>query len=172
MIKKNQALETTEKITKLLHSFEDAMLISTDLRGQPHARPMRIAACDYTYLDDLWFITSLDSGKVEEIRNEPRVAVTMADGSRFLAISGHAQVVDDEGKVADMWQPEWTPWFPDGPTSDDVALIQVRPMRAEYWDRSLPQGVRFAIEAAKAWIHDERVDVRADSTNHGSLLYI
>jgi general stress protein 26 len=151
---KTQALD---KLRELLSKFEDAMLVTTDVRGQPHARPMRIAACDHAHLDDIWFASALDSGKIEEIRKEPRVAVTMADGSRFLSLSGHARVVVDQGKIADLWQDSWKIWFPEGPASGNIALIQVRPLRAEYWDQSLPQGFRLAIEAAKAWIRDEAI---------------
>lgn len=150
--------EPLAKFRELLGEFDDAMLVSRDERGRPHARPMRIVGRDRERPDDLWFVTSLDSGKVREIREDPQVAVTLADGKRFLSISGHARIDIDRQKIADMWEDSWKLWFPDGPTSGDIALVQVRPVQAEYWDQSLPQGMSFALEAFAAWVKDEPIE--------------
>lgn len=160
-----------QKLHDLLCEFDDAMLVTRDAKGYSHGRPMRIAACDEDRLDDLWFVTGVDSGKIDEIRDEPRVAVTMNDGARFLSLTGHARVVRDAGKVKELWKEAWSIWFPDGPTSEDIALIQVRPIYGEYWDQSLPQGLRFAVEAAKAWLKDEEIDIPDQPEHHAQVSF-
>jgi general stress protein 26 len=161
--------ESLARFRDLLGKFDDAMLVSRDQHGRPHARPMRIVDRDRERPDDLWFVTSLDSGKVREIREEPRVAVTMADGKRFLAISGDASIVVDRPKIADMWEDAWKLWFPNGPTSADIALVQVRPVQAEYWDQSLPRGISFALEAIAAWAKDEPIEPPEGPEHHAKV---
>jgi general stress protein 26 len=165
----DDSVEPIEKFRKLMLEFDDAMLVSNDTEGLLHARPMQIAARHQDQLDDLWFVTAVDSGKIEEIHRNPRVAVVLSDGKRFLSVSGRGQVVVDRAKITSMWQERWKLWFPDGPNSENVALIQVQPIRAEYWDRSLPNGIRFAFEAAKAWFKDEAIDVPEGPEHHAKV---
>jgi general stress protein 26 len=169
MTEQPQREETIEKLRSLLDEFDDAMLVSIDAHGHPHARPMRIAAREQEQHDDLWFVTSVDSAKIAELRRDPHVAVTMADGSRYLSISGRAEVVEDRAKIHEMWREPWRVWFPKGPDSDNIALIQVRPQHAEYWDQSLPHGIRLAYEAAKAWITGKRIETPDEPELHARI---
>jgi general stress protein 26 len=165
----NDETQPIDKFRKLMLEFEDAVLVSVDTEGLLHGRPMQIAARHQDQLDDLWFVTAVDSGKIEEIHRNPRVAVILSDGKRYLSITGTGQVVTDRTKLANMWQERWKLWFPDGPTSGEAALIQVQPTRAEYWDRSLPNGIRFAFAAAKAWFNDEVIDVPEGPEHHAKV---
>lgn len=54
---------------------------------------------------DLWFIATRDSGKVERIRANPTVGVTVTTGNSCVSISGRAEVVDDTAKAAG-----WPAW--------------------------------------------------------------
>lgn len=166
-----QREQPIEKFRALLDEFDNAMLVSIDAQGCPHARPMRIAERDHDRRDDLWFVSALDSGKIAELQRDPNVAVIMADGSRFLSISGRAEVIEDRVKIHEMWREAWRVWFPKGPNSDDIALIQVRPMVAEYWDQSQPQGIRMMAEAAKAWITGERMDPPDEPEQHAKVKF-
>jgi general stress protein 26 len=168
MTEQKQREEPSEKLHSLIDEFDEAMLVSTDADGYPRARPMRIAARDHQR-DELWFVSALDSGKIAEIRHDPRVAVTMADGSRFLSISGRAEVVEERDKIRELWREAWRVWFPKGPNSDDIALIQVRPLIAEYWDQSQPQGIRLMAEAAKAWLTGEPMDTPDEPEQHAKI---
>ncbi len=148
-------VQPVEKFRELVRTFDDAMLVSANGQGQLHGRPMRIIVQQQEGLDDLWFVSARECAKITEIRGEPRVAVILADGKRFMSISGDARVVVDPLKIANMWDDSWKRWFPEGPKGDNIALIQVRPLHAKYWDPSRPDGIRFALEATKAWIKDE-----------------
>ena len=162
-------VQPIEKFRELVRKFADAMLVSTDATGQLRGRPMRIVAHHQDSLDDLWFVSALDSGKMDELRAEPRVAVILADGKRFLSISGDAQIVVDPIKLEGMWHESWKLWFPEGPTGGNVAMIRIRPTHAEYWDRSLPNGIVFALQAAKAWIKDEKMEEPEGPEHHGKV---
>lgn len=162
-------VQPIEKYRELVREFDDAMLVSVDAEGHLRGRPMRIVAHARDASDDLWFVTGVDSEKLEEIFQDPRVAVTLADGKRFLSISGDARPVVDAAMIAAMWQESWKLWFPEGPQSGRIALIQVLPIHAEYWDRSFPHGLRFAIEAAKAYLEHKRVDEPNEPEQHGKV---
>ncbi len=154
--------------TVLSSKFDEAMLVSADGQGQLHGRPMRIVDRPQDGQDSLWFVSARDAGKIAEIHGEPRVVI-LADGGRFVSISGDARVVVDPAKVADMWQESWKLWFPEGPAGGNVALIQVQPLRAEYWDQSLPNGIRFAIQATKAWLRNEKIAEPDGPEQHGKV---
>ena len=163
--------DPSAKLHALISGIDDAMLVTSDAHGHPHARPMRIVAFDESTRDDLWFVSYLDSTKIEEIRTEPRVCVSMANGARFISMTGYADIVLDKRKLGQMWRSEWGDWMPEGPTSDALALIQVRPLYVEYWDQSMSNRVRFAVEAAKAWWKDEAIEAPEGPEYHANLHY-
>jgi general stress protein 26 len=162
-------VQPVEKFRKLMREFEEAMLVSIDSAEHLHGRPMRIVAQNRDVSDDLWFVTGIDAEKIAEIEKDRRVAVTLADGKRFLSISGEAHAVDDPVKIESMWQESWRLWFPAGPKGGGIALIHVLPVHAEYWDQSFPTGLRFAFEAAKAWIANERIDEPDQPQHHAKV---
>lgn len=162
-------VQPIEKFRELVREFNDAMLVSVSVEGQLRGRPMQIVAFNRETPDDLWFVTALASEKIEEIRTQPRVVVTLADGKRFLSISGEARAIVDTAKLEAMWQESWKVWFPEGPRGGGIALIQVLPHYAEYWDRSFLNGLRFAFESAKAWVENEKVDEPDGPEEHAKV---
>jgi len=161
--------EALAKFRGLIHEFDTAMMVSTGYNGHAHARPMHIVGRHREIPDDLWFVANFESDKVEELRREPRVAITMSDSKRFVSVSGWARIIVDSAKIEHMWEDTWKMWFPDGPLSPDICLIQVRPLDAEYWDQSFPQGVRVTLETVKAWITDEPVDLPEGPDYHARV---
>jgi general stress protein 26 len=43
-------------------------------------------------------------------------------------------VIRDRALIRSMWTAAAKPWFPEGPEAEDLALLEVRPTHAEYWD--------------------------------------
>ncbi|HLT36065.1 MAG TPA: pyridoxamine 5'-phosphate oxidase family protein [Enhygromyxa sp.] len=162
-------LHSIEKFRDLVRDFDDAMLVSLDRQGRLHGRPMRVVGHQREQADDLWFVTGVNAEKLAEIRANPAVAVTMADGKRFVSISAEARVVTDPAKIESLWQESWKLWFPDGPRAGGIALIQALPQRAEYWDQSFPHGIRFALSAAKAWIANEAIEEPDRPEQHAKI---
>jgi general stress protein 26 len=76
-------LKTTEDpkahLVRLVKDFNNAMLISKNASDQLRGRPMRIAQADVE--QNLWFITTMDSAKIEELLRDPRACVTMQKGT-------------------------------------------------------------------------------------------
>lgn len=149
----------------VLKRFDTAMLCTRQHDGTMRARPMGIA--DAQENGDVWFVTGLGSGKVEEVLKDSAVVVTFQSKKRFLSLSGRAEVVGDEAKIEALWREDWRPWFPEGADDPRLVLLHVRATEAEYWDESGGRGVSGAFEAAKAALQGKRGD---EMEEHGHLM--
>lgn len=148
----------------LLDRFDTGMLCTRQRDGRLRSRPMAVAKVDES--GDLWFVTGVGSGKVEEVLNEPDVLVTFQSRTRYISLSGRAELVGDPQRLEELWRDEWEAFFPGGRDDPRIALLHVRAQEAEYWDAS-PRGVRHAFEAAKAALRGQRID---DAEEHGHLV--
>lgn len=156
-----------QRLDELIAHFDHAMLVTRARDGGLHARPLAIA--ERHEHGGLYFSTDRQSEKVAEIEAHAEVAVTMQSGHRFLAISGHAELVSDSRLIERLYSAGWKLWFPDGPSDPNLVLLRIDPLRAEYWDRSTQRNrLRFWMEAGKAVVQDRAVD--SDKlTGHGEL---
>ena len=133
---------------KALEHFDDAMLVTRSADGALRARPMAVAESQAD--GDVWFVTYIDSPKVDEIRVDDRIGVTMQGEGRYLSISGTGEIVRDRAKVHELWKEQWKVWFPNGKDDPNIALIRVRAEEAEYWDQHGTKGLKYLLEAVKA----------------------
>lgn len=76
------------------------------------------------------------STKIDEVQSEQRVNVSYAnsDDSRYVSVSGTAQLVRDQKKPKELWNPVYKAWFPNGLEDPNLALLKVAIEKAEYWD--------------------------------------
>ncbi len=152
---------------EMLERFDAGMLCTRQPDGTLRARPMAVA--DARENGDVWFVTGLGSGKVEEVLNEPGVVVTFQSRARYLSISGRGEIVGDEALIERLWKPAWRVWFPEGKNDPRLVLLHVRATEAEYWDESGTRGVRYAFQAAKAALKGQRPRP-SDAEEHGHLV--
>ena len=110
---------------------------------------------DVEFGGDLWFISSRESRKVEHIRANPHVAVTLASSDTWVSLNGTGEIVDDADKADELWSAEMEAWFPQGPDDESIVCIKVTGATAEYWDT--PGGrVATVLSLAKAKLTGER----------------
>jgi general stress protein 26 len=150
----------------VLQSFDHAMLVTrrgTELRS----RPMAIA--DRTADGHAWFITDVDSGKLEELTEHPQVNLAMQSNSRFLSISGTVRATRDRQKIDELWSDIQELWFSAGRNDPSLILLEVVPMYAEYWDRSGIEAVKFMFAAAKSMATGETLD--SDEGKHAKIRF-
>ena len=126
--------EEKEKVWEMIKDIKVAMLVTMDSEGHHFARPMVAQEPDEHH--DLWFFSSLDSPKIQEIIAHPEVLLSYADpdGNAYVSISGEAAVVQDRAKIDDLWSESLKAWWPKGKDDPNVTLISVTPRSAEYWD--------------------------------------
>ena len=124
--------EDLAKLADLTKESRFVMLTTTDPDGHLVGRPMSRQEVD---LDaDLWFIATRDSRKVEHIRSNPTVGVTVTTDNSWVSISGRAEVVDDTDKLKELWSTFAEAWLPEGPEDPNAILIHVDAETAQYWD--------------------------------------
>ncbi|MBW4472460.1 MAG: pyridoxamine 5'-phosphate oxidase family protein [Stenomitos rutilans HA7619-LM2] len=130
-----QQTDSFQKLKALVKSIDIAMLTTLDESGGLHSRPM---SCNGEIDDDgtLWFFTSSQSPKVDEIDRRQQVNVSFADPHKqqYVSLSGTAQLVQDRQQIQQRWQPKLQAWFPNGLEEPNIALLKVTVEKAEYWD--------------------------------------
>ncbi len=141
---------------EILSDFNNAMLVTLDQNHQPSARPMRIA--DVTDEGEVWFATDKASGKVDEIKNNSVVGITLQSGSKFLSLTGTATVFNDRSKVEQLWSEPWKIWFPKGKNDPSLTLLKIEPDEGEFWDLSGTNRLRYLYEAGKAYFQGNAID--------------
>ena len=133
-------METTksadfQKLREMLKDIDFCMLTTIDENGDLHSRPMSLNG-DVDEAGNLWFFTSANSLKVTEVGRTPRCNASFADtaDSRYVSISGKAELVTDKNKIEELWKPELKAWFPEGTDQPDLALLRLTIEKAEFWD--------------------------------------
>ena len=139
-----------ERLYDVIKDFDNAMLVTTAASGRDHARPMHIA--EIREDGDIFFATSMDSPKITEISVNPEVVVTFQSSRQFAAVYGRAELVRDRNLIDHLWSEAWKVWFPEGKADPTLCLIRVDGREGEYWDNAGMQGIKYAFQAAKAYM--------------------
>lgn len=156
----------TEHFFELLKKFDSATLVTRVPDGSLHGRPLNIAGKEED--GTLWFMTSRQSMKVEEILADRHALVAMQNSRQFIVCHGSAFVVDDRAKVHELWSEAQRVWFK-GEDDPDITLVCFKPVEAEFWDNAGVLGAKFAFEAAKAILKGQPLRDRSDDRAHGRV---
>lgn len=126
--------QAVQKLTELIDEIRIAMLTTITDDGSLWSRPITTQRAVFD--GDLWFITKLESAKVQEVRQHRQVSLSYVrtEDNTYVSLSGTAELVSDPKKVEALWDPSYQNWFPAGPADPNLALIRVCVERAEYWD--------------------------------------
>ena len=144
---------TKQELHDIVSDFDTAMLVTHTPDGRIHARPMAIAKQES--VGNLWFFTSLESGKIGEISTDAHCGVVMQGNRKQISLSGHAEIIRDRAKIDALWKSEYGVWFEEGKDDPNVALIRFIGEQGEYWDNSAPKLLRRVLDVAKAaWRQD------------------
>jgi general stress protein 26 len=126
--------ENIEKLNEMIKDIDIAMLTTVDEDGTLRSRPMGTQEAEFD--GDLWFMTLVNTGKVSEIKHASKVNVSYAHPgkSRYVSVSGTAELVNDRAKIEAFWSPIYNAYFPDGKEDPKLRLIKIAVEKAEYWD--------------------------------------
>jgi general stress protein 26 len=121
-----------EKIKELVSRSRVCML-GTSEDGYMKFRPM-----SHVDIDDegnIWFFTSKDSWKAEDIQRNPSVQLLYINESDsiYLTMECEAHLDFDPQRMKELFNPFVKAWFPNGLKDPSLALLAVRPMGIEYW---------------------------------------
>lgn len=143
------------KVRKLIEESRFAMLTTIDEDGRLVSKPM--ATQDVEFDGDVYFIAERSSHKVHNIERDPRVNVAYSGSSAWVSVSGDAEVVNDEQKLAELWNTFTDAWLEGGPDNPENVLIKVTAASAEYWDTPNSKVVQ-VVNLVKAKVTGERFE--------------
>src|ERR1700743_1018065 len=126
------------KVAGLIKDSNIAMIATEAEDGLLHSRPMATQKTEFD--GTLWFFTGLSTGKVSEIDWNPEVNLSYAEpkDTRYVSVSGSAEILHDRAKMSELWSDIYKAWFPQGLDDPDLCLMKVEVSFAEFWD--VPSG--------------------------------
>ncbi|MGL4322933.1 MAG: pyridoxamine 5'-phosphate oxidase family protein [Beijerinckiaceae bacterium] len=127
--------ETHEaRVWDMMNNLDFCMFV-TQSHGTMRGRPMSsIVKPDEK---KIYFLSDKDGAKDDELAKSNAVCLTYANGgSKFLSVSGKAEMNTDTALIERLWNPGAQAFWPEGPRSGKVYAIVVDPVDAEYWDGS------------------------------------
>ncbi|MGI4022406.1 MAG: pyridoxamine 5'-phosphate oxidase family protein [Janthinobacterium lividum] len=151
-----QNLAGTEALKKMKQIAEETQtcFFCTNIKtGSPlSVRPMAIQEVDDE--GNLWFLSSNDSHKNEEIKHDDHVHLLFQEShfSGFLNVYGDAYISADKAKIKELWKPILKAWFTGGEDDPRITVIKVVPSEAYYWDNKHGNAIAFIKQTASAVI--------------------
>jgi general stress protein 26 len=155
--------KNVKKLREMIKDIKFAMLTTLEADGTLRSRPMATQAAEFD--GELWFFTNADAPKVDEVQQHlPQVNVSYAqpNDQKYISVSGTAQLIRDRQKIEELWNPLYKAWFPQGLDDPNLALLQVRVDKAEYWDSPASSVVRL-VGFVKAVVTGEPIGSGGDN---------
>jgi general stress protein 26 len=142
-------MENRLAVAAILRDFDTAMMVTHAQSGPLDVRPMHVAAMEIAEGGPLWFVTSVESHAAMELAGDGRTLLVFQDRtSGYVAIWGAARIVDDRARLQRLWTPPLLAWFPDGPSDEDLRLLEFTPHSAEVWQHGATANARYVLEDA------------------------
>ncbi len=140
----------------LIKDIKFGMLTHRHTDGQLHSAPLTTQNKADDEGTALYFFISRKSETAACIAKDSNVNVAYAhpDDDRYVSVSGHAAIIEDQTKKDYLFTSFAKAWFPGGATDPDLALLQVSIGHAEYWNVKESKMVQLA-KMAKAAITGE-----------------
>lgn len=154
-----------EELYELIENIKTAMLTTRRPDGRMVSRPM--ATQEREPIADIWFVTDVESHKMDELHHDPHVNLAYFDNDRYewVSVSGTAIISTDRGLIRSLYKPDWKAWFgridevrDGGPGDPRLALILVDADSVVYMKRDKPAPL-LLFEVAKAMLTGKAPDL-------------
>lgn len=149
----------------LIGSIETAMFTTRRADGRLVSRPM--ATQKSQPIADLWFVTDVESNKLDELEHDPHVNLGYFDtrSYQWVSVSGTARISTDRELIRSLYEPDWRAWFGEvdevrdgGPDDPRLALVLVDADSAVYMKREKPKPV-VLFDVARGMITGEQPEI-------------
>ncbi len=154
-----------DELYELIANIETAMFTTRRSDERLVSRPMATQAREP--FADLWFVTDIESHKLDELDHDPHVNLAYFDTDRYewVSVSGTASISTDRELIRSLYKPDWKVWFgkvdevrDGGPDDPRLALILVDADSVVYMKRDKPSPL-VLYEVAKGFLTGNRPDV-------------
>lgn len=143
-------IDEMKKMCAALMGKSAAVYLTTIEGGYPYTRAMLNLRNTKRYpnqvrlfadhQDDLlvYFSTNTASGKVRQIKANPRVSAYYCDPSHFhgLMLGGDIEIIDSPELRHALWNEGWEMYYPKGPDDPDHTVMRLLPKVAMGWYRA------------------------------------
>ena len=137
-----------DELYELIDGIQIAMFTTRRRDGHLVSRPMDTQ--ERTSGTDLWFVTDIETHKLEELASDPHVNLAYLKGhSEWVSVSGTAIITQDRDLVRELYKPDWKAWFArEGdersgtPEDPRIALILVEAHSVTYLKQDKPKPVQ------------------------------
>lgn len=137
--------EALKKLKHIATKAENCFFCSSIKTGLPvSVRPMSVLQVDDE--GNLWFMSMRDSKKNKELKADPLTHLFFQENknSGFLNIYGISEIVFNQEKIYELWNPLLKVWFQGGKDDANISLIKVVPTQAYYWDNKNGDMIAFS----------------------------
>lgn len=147
-----------DELYELIEGIEIAMFTTRRPDGSLVSRPMATQKREPGV--DLWFVTDVDSAKVDDLVADPNVSLAYYNVKtwEWVSVSGTVTVSQDREMIRELHQPDWKAWFGDeggerngGPDDPRIALILVEVHSVTYLKVNKPKPL-VLFEVAKGMV--------------------
>jgi general stress protein 26 len=154
-----------DDLYKLIEGIETAMFTTRRPDGQLVARPM--ATQEREPGTDLWFVTDIESNKMDELAKDPHVSLAYYNVKtwEWVSVSGTVTVSQDRELIRQLYKPDWKAWFGDeggsrdgGPDDPRFALLLVDAESVVYGKRNKAKPLAL-FEIVKGMVTGKEPDV-------------
>lgn len=165
MSEQNEQEKRIDELYDLVEGIETAMFVTQRDDGQLVSRPM--ATQKRNPVADLWFVTDIESNKIDELDEHPRINLSYFSTKSYewVSVSGSATISTDRAKIRELYQPDWKLWFGElddvrngGPDDPRLALILVNAESVIYMKREKSKPV-VLFELLKGKLTGERPEL-------------
>jgi len=149
--------KTLAEISEAMRDIDFCTLATHSGDGSIAGRPMSNNR-NVDYEGDSWFFTYDDRLMVRDIEKDSNVGISYLGSAglmgivgkpgMFIHIEGRAALVRDRAQFAEHWDKSLDRWFPEGPGTPGLVLIQVTARRVHYWDGEEEGEVKLPAPAA------------------------
>lgn len=129
-----QTYDPVSRLNELIAGIDFAILTTVRPDTTLHSCPMAAHAADPAGV--FWFISHSNTEKVEAVRTIQRVNLAFAEHAthRYVSVSGFCELVRDQSKQKELWDPSYASWFPAGLDDPSLILLKIDVQQAEYWN--------------------------------------
>lgn len=165
-----------KELHELVQDIEIALMTTRRPDGFLVTRPM--ATQKQEHIAHLWFVTDIETLKVDEIHADPSVNLGYYNPKtrEWVSVSGIATITQDREKIRELYQPDWKAWFAEeggnrdgGPDDPRLALILVHAHLVTYM-KSKYSRPRVLFEIARGIATGTQPDVGREEHLSGSDL--
>lgn len=157
--------EQLNELYQLIEKIEVAMLTTRRPDGLLVSRPM--ATQKREPIADLWYVTDIESHKLDELEHDPNVNLAFfdTDSYEWVSVSGTARISTNRDQIRALYKPDWKMWFGEedevrdgGPDDPRMALILVTADTVIYMKREKSKPV-VLFELARSMITGDQPDI-------------